>query len=459
MTPEDAPAQAISRRRFLASASLATFAPLVLASCTARPRRIVGPSDRITLGFIGTGKQAHALMGACLPRGDVQVLAVCDVDTTRRTHAQSVVNAHYAAETSSGSYRGCAAYRDFRDLLARDDIDAVVIATPDHWHAFMTIAAAKAGKDIYCEKPLSHGIAEGRAMVAAVERKQRILQVGSMQRSSSEFRAASELVRNGVIGEVRRADFTLGGSAGGGPPFACELPGEPLEPGLDWDLWLGPAPKREYNSILSPRGVHNHYPAWRKYREYGGGGVCDWGAHHLDIIHWAMGLDATGPVEIFPAEQADASSGVRLRYANGFEARHLRATQSEENGVTFYGEEGRLFVGRQFFRLWIGEEQKAETQDDYTRLLKEYLPKDAVRLYRSTNHVSDWLSSIRTRKQPICTAEIGHRTATACHLTNLAYQHGKPLKWNPQTERFADGTGDSRWLAPELRRPWRIRYA
>jgi predicted dehydrogenase len=452
-------ARPFNRRQFISCAGAALVAPLILGGCASQSRHRVSSSDRIRLGFIGMGKQSESLLGACLPRNDIQVLAVCDVDTTRRKHAQSLVESHYASQRTSGLYQGCAAYDDFRDLLARGDIDAVVIATPDHWHALMTIAAAEAGKDIYCEKPVSHTIREGRAMVRSVRKNRRILQVGSMQRSAQEFRIASELVRNGVLGEVTRAEFALGGLDGGGPPMPCNLPGELIEPGLDWNLWLGPAPWREYNSILSPRGVHKHFPAWRNYSEYGGGGICDWGAHHLDIIHWAFGFDASGPVEITPPENSGTKWGACLRYANGLVANHVPVNESEGSGITFYGTRGKLFVGRRVFKLWLNGELKTEDVLECRIIADELLPPNANRLYRSEDHIGNWLDCIRTRQAPICDVETGHRTATVCHLLNLAYQHNQHLQWNPLTEQFAGDTGDERWLSGNHRAPWKIAAA
>ncbi|MCB1226360.1 MAG: Gfo/Idh/MocA family oxidoreductase, partial [Verrucomicrobiales bacterium] len=258
-----------TRRRFLGRAAATAAAPFLL------PSRIwsadTAPSDRLQLGFIGMGKMNSGHLRSFLGRPEVQVRAVCDVDTTRRDNAQKTV--HEAYQNTD-----CAAYNAFEDLLARDDIDAVVIATPDHWHAFVAIAALKAGKDVYCEKPLTHNIHEAKTLIQAVKDSGKILQTGSQQRSSKEFRVACELVRNGLIGKVQKVDCSFGDPAG---PYA--LGEEAMEPGLDWDRWCGPGPLKPYNSILSPRGVHNHFPAWRMTREFGGGMITDWGAHHIDI--------------------------------------------------------------------------------------------------------------------------------------------------------------------------------
>lgn len=432
------------RRKFLKITALAGAAPLILRSGLWAAEKT--PSKQITLGFIGLGTQGRGLLGGFLHRDDTRVLAVCDVDTTRRENAKSIVDNYYKDATKAGAYKGCETYNDFRELLARKDIDGVVIATPDHWHALISIAAARAQKDIYCEKPMAHTILEGRAMVNAVHSNQRVLQVGSMQRSFHEFRAACELVRNGAIGTVKKAEVAVGG-----PPKPCDLPGEPEEPGLDWNLWLGPAPMRPYNSVLSPRGVHKHFPAWRDYIEYAAGQVGDWGAHHFDIVQWAFGFDESGPTEILPAPDPKATHGVRLRYDNGLEVTHI-----DGNGITFYGDKGKIYVNRGKFTLWLGDQIKAEDADSCEVVLKELLPPNAVRLYRSTNHLSDWLNSIRTRKQPICDVETGQRTATICNLVNLAYFHGLPLQWDPKTERFTGKNGKEEWLGREYRKPWEL---
>jgi predicted dehydrogenase len=438
------PNTSLSRRSFLRYAALAGSAPFIL------PSRVwaaeTPPNSQITLGFIGMGTQNRGLLGAFLRHEQTRVVAVCDVDTTRRENAKKIVEKFYAAPSAKGTYKGCAAYNDFRELIARKDIDGVVIATPDHWHALTTIAAARAGKDVYCEKPLSHTILEGKGMVKAVRENNRVLQTGSMQRSSREFRAACELVRNGAIGKISRVEVAVSG-----PPVPCDLPGEADEPGLDWDFWLGPAPKRPYNSILSPRGVHEHFPAWRNYREYGGGGVCDWGAHHFDIAQWALGFDDSGPVEVLPPADAKATHGVRYRYANGVEVLHL-----DGNGITFFGDKGKLYVNRGQFQLWIGGEQKAKDVGDCQQMLTELLPANAVRLYNSYDHLGDWLKCMRTRKPPICDVEIGARTATICNLVNIAYFYHKTLKWDPVKEEFKDGTGDPKWLGRDYRSPWNL---
>jgi len=440
----------ISRRRFLRRAAVAASAPFIL------PSRIwsapTPPNNRITLGFIGTGMQGRGLMNGFLGHSEVQVVAVCDVDTNRRLDAANRVETHYLRQADGGaSFKGCAVFGNFDELLSQRNIDAVVIATPDHWHALVSIAAAKAGKDIYCEKPLSKSVHESRAMVKAVRKHRRVFQVGSMQRSSREFRVACELVRNGVLGKIDHIDVGVGG-----PAVPCDLPEERMESGLDWNMWLGPAPQRPYNSILSPRGVHNHYPNWRHYREYGGGGVTDFGAHQFDIAQWGLGMDDSGPREIIPpADWQTAQNGVRLRYASGVEVMHTGG-----KGVAFYGEDGMVWVDRGQIKVTIGgvsvEKGDMPLRDQLNRVEKQFLPDPKVRLYRSTDHLGDWIAAMRSRKKPVCDVETGARTATVCHLVNLAYYHGQQMKWDPSWEKFRNGTGDAHWLDTSYRDPWTL---
>ena len=423
----------LNRRQFLTATTLATLtAPFLLHTTRAASGR-KGPNDRIIIGVIGTGKQGRYLTNNFLAMPNTQVVAVSDVDTTRRESTRKMVDEFYTIKGNK-ELTGCVSYKDFKELLARKDIDAVVIAAPDHWHAYIAIAACKAGKDIYCEKPLSLTIHEARAMVNAARKYDRVFQTGSMQRSSSEFRKACELVRNNRLGKIKQVIVDVGP-----PSVPCDLPEETMEPGLNWDLWLGPSPQRPYNSVLSPRGVHDHFPNWRNYREYSGGMMTDWGAHHFDIAQWGLGMDDSGPVEIIPPEDPKATRGVRYLYANGVEMNH-----GDSGGVLFIGTEGKILVNRGKFEATpaaLGEEP---------------LGDNAIRLYKSYSHTKDFLDCMRSRKKPICDVEIGCRSATVCHLGNLAYWNHRRLRWDPVKEQFIGDKQANEWLDRPKRAPWKV---
>lgn len=447
-----------SRRSFLqtsAGVAGAVAAPFILPSHVWAAE--TQPNSRLNLGFIGVGKMNSGHLGSFLGRDNVQIVAVCDVDTNRRENAKKRVDEAYAKKNGA-EYKGCAAYNDFRELLARKDIDAVVIATPDHWHAYIGIAAVKAGKDVYGEKPLTHNIHEALTLTKAVRDSGRIFQTGSQQRSSKEFRVAAELVRNGLIGKVKTINCSFGD-----PAPVYNLPEEAAEPGLDWDRWCGPGPLKPYNSILSPRGVHNHFPAWRMTREFGGGMITDWGAHHIDIAQWGLGVDESGPVEIkAPENWETAKRGAQLIYANGVVLTHGDGDKNRQgNGVSFYGTEGEVHVNRGKFefilggktihKFWDKDVDKGTSLDREVILTdREHLKDAKIKLYDSKNHHDDWLNSIKTREQPIADVHIGATTAISCHLMNMTYWHGANVKWNAEKRDFISG-GDPKWLTREYR--------
>ncbi len=407
------------------------------------------------MGFVGMGMQNSYLLGGFLGQPTTQVLAVCDVDTTRRNAAKKRVDEHYAKQP--GGNNQCAAYNDFREIINRKDIDAVSIATPDHWHAFITLAALKAGKDVYCEKPLTHNIHEAVEVMRAVDANGRVLQTGSMQRSSSEFRVACELVQNGAIGKLERVECAFGD-----PGVPCDLPEEPMEPGLDWNFWVGPAPMRPYNSVLSPRGIHHHFPNWRNYREFGGGMVTDWGAHHLDIAQWGLAMDDSGPVEILPPEKAGAKRGAKLVYANGITVEHKDA----RFGVRFFGGEGEIQVDRGRFTFQRGDKkiawfsgeagEKTSCAAEVQKAQRAFLKDAKVKLYVSKDHIWNFLDCVKSRKKPITCEKVGGHSVICCHLMNLAYYHHQKLKWDPAKCEFVDGTGDPKWLTRDYRSPWSV---
>ena len=418
-----------TRRRFLATAAAASTA---FAAPYLVPRRAFGANERITLGHVGIGGQGSGNLGGFLKFPDVNVAALCDVDSTRLAKA---------LKTVEGKGHKVAGYDDYRRLLDRKDVDAVVVSTPDHWHALTTIDACGAGKDVYCEKPLTLTILEGRRMVDAARAGKRVVQTGSQQRSGKEFRTACELVRNGRIGKVERV---LVGIATPNHPGA-PVPDTDPPPELDYDLWLGPAPDRPYN----PKRVHYNF---RFFRDYSGGQMTNWGAHHLDITQWGLGRDGSGPVKMegtgtfHPQHWHEVTETCRVvhTYDDGVEVIVGQGQKDVPGGTTFIGTAGRIFVNRG--KLTV---EPAELKD-------EPLPSDAVRLYVSDDHKRNFLDCIRSRERPICDVEIGHRSATVCHLGNIAIDLGRPLTWDPVAEEFpGDAEANDRRLKV-YRMPWTL---
>jgi len=422
----------IGRRRFLKAAVAVVGLPYVVRSSALGKDRDTAASERITLGFIGSGKQSQHLIRSFLNSPGTQMLAVCDVDKLKLQRGQKIAEDHYAGKTGQ-PYKGCAAYGDFRELLARDDVDAVVISTPDHWHAITVIQSARAGKDIYCEKPLSQTIAEARAMVNAVRRYGRIFQTGSMQRSDWHFRLGCELVLNGYVGELKHVTVGVGG-----PPEDKPLPVEPVPDYLDWNMWVGPSPWRPYNSDLSPNISFDGFPNWRYHSDFGGGGMTDWGAHHFDIAQWGLGMDNSGPVEIIPPDGKDYKV-LTYKYANG-----VTMTRDNANGVLFTGTKGKVEVNRGYLRTEPGE------------LKNQQISSNQIHLYECNNHYTDWLDAVRKRTKPICDIEVGCRSVTVCHLGNIAYRLKRPLKWDPQREEFVGDAEANGLLSRSMRSPWHL---
>jgi len=417
----------LSRRRFVSlAAATSALAAVSGTSAIAAPSvlRSRRPNAKLGLAFIGMGTQNRYHLSVFLKNTDVRVVAVCDCDTSRREHARKMVDDAYQSQGT------CFASVDYLEVLARPDVDAVVIASPDHWHAAMVIDAAKAGKDIYCEKPLSYNLAEARLMIEAVRKFNRVLQTGSQQRTEfgQVFPKAVEAVRSGRIGQLLTVHVGVPVKKTGVCPVPCDLPEEPMEPGLDWDRWLGPAPMRAYNAVLSPRGVHNNYPDWRLYREYSGGMITDFGAHHFDIAQWGIGADDSGPVQALPPLKADSMFGARLIYASGVEVLHGRP-----GGCLFTGSSGWIHVDRGVL--------KASNDHILTDPLG---PKDFL-IPRAESHHKDWLRAVADRKPPICDVEVGARSVAACHLVNLVYQHKRPLNWNPKTWEFENDPEANAW--------------
>ena len=424
-----------NRRSFIKKSTLG------LAAFTIVPRYVLGgkgyiaPSDKINLGFIGCGKQSHGLGSAFLNLADVQMVAACDIDTIKLDKFKEMAEKHYAEKEAQASYKGMAAYADFRDLLNRDDIDGVIIALPDHWHAIPAIEAMKAGKDVYCEKPLSHTIEEGRAMVEAARVYDRVLQTGSMQRSWDGFRQACELVRNGYLGEIQKVVVNVGD-----PALVCDLPDQAIPTSLSWDQWIGPAPYRGYHDVLAPPYPIEIWPKWRDYKEFGGGILCDWGAHMFDIAQWGLGMDHTGPVEFIPPADKNPVRGMVFKYENGVEMVH----EDFDRGwaVRFIGSEGSLDVARGFM------------EPSNKKLANHQIKAEERKLYFSDNHYQNWIDCMKSRSKPICDAEVGHRSASICNIANIGYQLGRKLRWDPIREVFIGDVEANKLKGKDYREPY-----
>jgi predicted dehydrogenase len=431
----------LSRRGFL-QRSLASLTagglPLwfarevVAADDKPRPlqRRRVSAGEHVLMGAIGIGSPKSRgldIMNAARGHSGVKYVAVCDVDKSHRERAAKIIGGD------------CAQYHDFRELLDRKDINAVTIATPDHWHALVAIDAMKKGKDVYCEKPLSLTIEEGQAMVKVARQTGRVFQTGSQQRSDHRFRLACELVRNGRIGKVHTVETRIGENPTAGPFKVSPVPA-----GLDWDFWQGQTPSVDYVTERC------HYE-FRWWYEYSGGKVTDWGAHHNDIAQWGLGMDESGPVAVeATAQPPDTRPNsynchphftISYTYATGTK---LHCMSDGDNGILFKGDNNQwIFVSR----------GKISASDQ--KLLDEPLPKDAVRLYVSRDHMGDFLTCMKTRKRPICDVEVGFRSVSVCHIGNIAMRLGKSLKWDPVSQKFDDDEAN-RWLSRKMRSPWKL---
>jgi predicted dehydrogenase len=416
----------LTRREFLkGAAAVAMGAPYVITSGVLGAQGQPAATDRIQVAAIGVRARGNSLMEEVLKRDDGQIVAICDVDAKVREGRVKQVEETYAKRAGEGSFKGVAAYNDFRELMQRKDIDAVIIATPDHTHGVIAIAAANAGKDIYVEKPMTHNIREGRAMVKAVRENKVILQVGSQRRSDSGVRKTCELVRNGRIGKLQTVVVGIGVR-----PTEPELyQPEPVPEGFDYELWLGPAPWKPYTAKRC------HY-TFRFIRDYSGGEITNFGAHHLDVAQWGIGADDSGPVEIEGAGEA-FETGLYDTY------HHFRIEYTYANGVKVVcsteNKDGTHFEGT---IPW----EKADRSD---------IGLDGVCLYRTeSGHMGNWLECIRTRKDPSAPVEVGHRSVTLCHLGNIALDLGRKVKWDPVKEEFPGDDMANALRERSYRKPW-----
>jgi predicted dehydrogenase len=392
------------------------------------------PSNQLTIAVVGNGLIAAHHVGILTERDDCRILATCDVVRSKAMKVRDRIERAYGREKEGGPpARGIDLYATHEELIARDDIDAVFVCTPDHWHAAIAAAAMRAGKDVYCEKPLTLTVREGRVLVDTARRYGRILQTGTQQRSNRSFRKAAEIARNGWIGDIKVIRTRLGHF-----PAAPTLPAEPVPADFDYERWLGPTPWRPYNE---KRIKGDYGGGWRCFLEYGGRKNGDWGAHHFDIIQNALGMDQSGPVEFVPAGFEGCKYQTHI-YADGI--RVERDDNLAKAMIEFQGTRGTV---------WVSRDDHLET--DPPELATRALRGEEVHLYASDNHHTDFFTSVRTRQRPIADVEIGHRSATVCHLNVIASQLGRAIRWDPAQEEIV---GDA-VAARLLDRPRRAGYA
>jgi predicted dehydrogenase len=453
---------AMQRRTFLkhsAGAALGALSmPLIVPATVLGEAGRAAPSERITLASIGVGGMGTNNMRAFLAQPDVQVVAVCDVVEAcdqyghwykkgwngawfGREPARKIVEDEYARKSPVGTYRGCSAYVDFREIIARDDIDAVCVTTPDHWHAIPAIMAATAGKDIYCEKPLSLTVAEGRAMVEAAHRYHTVFQTGTMRRSDKQYRFICELVRNGRIGRLRRVTSTIGPNNKEAPLHDWKP--MPVPSWLDYDMWLGPAPWAPYHK---DRCLYT----FRFGLDYSGGQTTNLGAHVIDIIQWANGTDDTGPVEFEDRGSEWPTDGLfttatkvsfGARYANGVE---LTCQTAKTESWRLEGTEGWIEVRD---NQWASSPESLKTT---------VIGANEIHLYESNDHHRNFVDCIKSRQPTAAPVEIGHRSTSICHLGNIAMRLGRRLHWDPVVERFTDSDEANQMLSKPMRAPWHL---
>jgi predicted dehydrogenase len=437
----------VSRRDFLRASAVAGAG---LAIPTIVPSSVFGvqaPSERINLACIGVGRMGTDDLKEALGFRQVQVVAVCDLDAKRAKNAQALVESRYAKQNDAGAYKGCAAYGDFRELLARGDIDAVQIATPDHWHTLLALEAARNGKDIFLQKPLTLTIHEGRVLSDTVRRYGRVFQVGSQQRSEKEFRTACELVRNGRAGKLHTIKIGFGTDPGCAPQ-----PAMPVPENLNYEMWLGPAPWAPYTEErVHPQNSITDRPGWLRISDYGAGMITGWGSHHLDIAHWGMGTEYTGPVEIvgeaeFPKTGLwDVHGDFRIEYTYANGVKMIVADEKKiKGGIRFEGDKGWVWVTRGA----IDAEPKS--------LLQETIGPGETKLYVSNNHKGNFYDCVKSRAETIAPVEVGHRSCTACLLGDIAMRTGRKLQWDPAKEQFVNDDAANRMLSRPMRAPWRL---
>ncbi|MFH0761503.1 MAG: Gfo/Idh/MocA family oxidoreductase [Bacteroidota bacterium] len=422
-------------RKMAVGAGAAITLPYIIPSTALGKDGTLAPSDRIVMGVIGSGSQGTGDMYEFLAKTEVQMVAACDLDQKRRDATKAIIDAKYGNTDAR-------MYEDYREFLAKEKVDAVILALPDQWHGIIAIACANAKLDIYGEKPLARTIWEGQKIVEAVEKNNRIWQTGSWQRSEEHFRRGCELVINGRIGNVTFVEVGLPD----GNPAKGNYPIQPVPEGLNWDMWLGPAPAAPYRGVC-------HWD-WRWILDYSGGQLTDWAGHHIDIAHWGLGLERTGPVEIegvgvYPREgifDVPVEYSIHGTYANGIKMHYANARQVPHGmGVCWYGDKGWIHVDRGN-RLFASD----------PKILEEKIGDNETRLYVSTDHFQNFLDCVRSRKETITPCQVAHRSISAALLGEIAMLTGRKIKWNPDTQEIINDPVASRLLRRPFRAPWKL---
>jgi predicted dehydrogenase len=456
----------VSRRSFIQTAVKGAIASSVALKGfpSIVPAYVFGahaPSNRINVGAIGTGRisRVHDLPGVW--RYDyARIVAVCDLDSKRVEDAKKLVNDYYSKQ-SGKPFNGVTGYSDYRELLKNKDIDAVLVSTPDHWHALIGIHAVEAGKDVYLQKPASLTIAEGRALSNAVQRTGRILQLGSQQRSAPQFRYAAELIRNGRIGQLKTVQVGLPVDPSGDVEPEMRTPKN-----LNYEMWLGSTPKVYYTEKRVHPQTGYDRPGWLRCEQFGAGMITGWGAHHIDSAHWAMDTEYTGPVEVsgwgdFPAKGLwDVHGKFKTEglYENGV---RMIVSDSFPNGLRFEGTEGCIFVSRGN-EMITNSDPVAKLKDAQAlsasdpRIITSVIGPDEIHLYESKEHHGNWLECVRSRQQPIAPVEVGHRSCAACLLHHIAMKVKRKVFWDPAKERFKNDDEANAMLSRPQRKPYNI---
>ncbi len=450
----------MKRRKFIASSMTAAAGTMILPTIV--PASVIGknpPSDKINIGWIGCGRQGRGDISDTMRFDDAMVVAVADVDSNRMTLGKQLVEGFYAKKTGNSNYASVKTFGDYKDLLLDKSIDAVMITTPDHWHSQPAIEAALAGKDIYLEKPTSLTIAEGRLLSDVVTRKKVILQVGTQQRSSSQWRYAAELVRNGRIGKLHTVKIGLPGD-----PAGPEAPEMPVPKNLNYDMWLGSTPEVYYTEIRVHPQKDFDRPGWLRCEQFGAGMITGWGQHHFDSAAWGMDTELTGPVSINAVAQFPKSGLWDVHgdfmsiaeYSNGITQ---LTSGSYPNGVRYEGTDGWIFVTRGGYTATSSDpvvqdrNQKALNASD-PKILTSVIGPNEIHLYESNSQTGNWLDCIKSRKEPISPVEIGHRACTVCLVTHIAMKLGRKLNWDPDKEKFVGDDEANSWLSRPQRAPY-----